>query len=107
MKRYGQVIKVKPECLERYKELHSNPWPAVNEKIRECNIRNYSIYYHGGYLFSYFEYIGDDFAADMARMAQDQETQKWWRETDPCQQPVEDAPAGSWWTEMTEVYHLD
>ena len=45
MKRYGQVIKVKPEYLEKYKELHANPWPEVNRKIRECNIQNYSIFY--------------------------------------------------------------
>ena len=33
MKRIGQVIKVKPEYLEKYKALHANPWPEVNEMI--------------------------------------------------------------------------
>ena len=37
--------------------------------IQECNIRNYSIYYRDGYLFSYYEYVGDDYEADMAKMA--------------------------------------
>ena len=64
MRRYGQVIRVKPEFLEKYKELHANPWPEVNQMIRECNIQNYSIYYRNGYLFSYFEYVGEDFEAD-------------------------------------------
>ncbi len=39
MKRVGQVIKVKPEYLEKYKALHANPWPEVNEMIKKCNIQ--------------------------------------------------------------------
>ena len=46
VKRYGWVIKVKPEKLEYYKELHANPWPEVNAMLKECNIQNYSIYCH-------------------------------------------------------------
>lgn len=107
MKRYGQVIKVKPEFLEKYKRLHANPWPEVNEMIRKCNIRNYSIYYRDGYLFSYFEYVGEDFDGDMAKMAADPKTQEWWKETDPCQEPVRSAEPGEWWSLMEEVYHLD
>lgn len=107
MKRYGQVIKVKPEFLEKYKALHADPWPEVNEMIKKCNIQNYSIFYRNGYLFSYMEYVGDDFEADMAKMAADPMTQKWWKETDPCQMPVEDAREGEWWADMEEVYHLE
>jgi L-rhamnose mutarotase len=107
MKRIGQVIKVKPEYLEKYKALHANPWPEVNEMIKKCNISNYSIYYRNGYLFSYFEYTGDDYEADMKKMADDPMTQKWWKETDPCQEPVEDAREGEWWADLEEVYHLD
>ena len=105
--RYGSVIKVKPEKLEEYRALHANPWPEVNEMIRECNIRNYSIYYRDGYLFSYFEYIGKDFEADMNKMAADSITRAWWKLTDPCQEPVESAGKGVWWADMEEVYHLD
>jgi len=69
MKRYGMVIKVKPEKLVEYLDLHANPWPGVLKMIHACNIRNYSIYLKDDFLFSYFEYVGDDFTADMARMA--------------------------------------
>ena len=61
MKRFGQVIKVKPEYLEKYKELHANPWPEINRMIRECHIENYSIFYRDGYLFGYYEYTGEDY----------------------------------------------
>lgn len=107
MKRYGQVIKVKQELLEKYIELHANPWPQVNKQIKECNIQNYSIYLIGDILFSYLEYTGDDFDKDMKKMAEDEWTQKWWKETDPCQTPFELAKAGEWWATMEEVYHLD
>lgn len=107
IERYGSVIKVKPEKLDYYKKLHANPWPGVNKMIRECNIQNYSIYLKDDYLFSYFEYTGDDFEADMEKMAQDPETQRWWMETDPCQIPLSTAKEGEKWASMEEVYHLD
>jgi L-rhamnose mutarotase len=110
--RYGSVIGVKEEKLDYYKELHANPWPEVNRMIKECNIRNYSIYLRRmpdgqHYLFSYFEYTGDDFEADMERMAADPATQRWWKETDPCQIGLPDRAEGEWWASMEEVYHLD
>lgn len=89
MKRYGQVIKIKPEKVEEYKRLHANAWPKVNEMIKECNIQNYSIYFKDEFLFAYFEYTGDCFKTDMKRMAADETTQEWWSVCDPCQEPLE------------------
>lgn len=107
MKRYGMVIQVKPELLDAYKHLHANTWPQVLQKITDCNIRNYSIFLRDGYLFSYFEYVGDDYDADMAAMAADPVTQAWWKLTDPCQQPIPTAAEGEWWAKMEEVFHHD
>jgi L-rhamnose mutarotase len=107
MQRYGSVIKLKPEKLVEYKELHANAWPEVLEMIRQCNIRNYSIYYKDGFLFSYFEYIGEDFTADMEKMAADPTTQQWWKLTDPCQEPLETRQPGEWWASMEEFFHVD
>jgi L-rhamnose mutarotase len=105
--RVGQVIGVKPDYFEKYKALHANPWKEVNDMIHECNIRNYSIYHYDGLLFAYFEYVGDDYAADMAKMAADPKTQEWWGECMPCQQPVAGAKEGEWWVDLEELYHLD
>jgi L-rhamnose mutarotase len=68
------VIDLKPEKIEEYKKLHAAVWPDVLNKITECNIRNYSIYLKENTLFSYFEYLGDDFDANMAHMAADPTT---------------------------------
>ncbi|MCH7556572.1 MAG: L-rhamnose mutarotase [Planctomycetes bacterium] len=110
--RYGSVIGLKPEKLEEYKELHANVWPGVLKKIKECNIRNYSIYLgeleeDKYYLFGYFEYIGDDFEADMAKMAADPTTQKWWEFCEPCQSPIPTRKESEWWADMEEVFHQD
>ena len=77
MKRYGQLIGVKPEVFEEYKKYHAAVWPEILDMIAQCNIRNYSIYHKDYMLFAYFEYIGDDFDGDMAKMAADPMTQKW------------------------------
>ena len=107
MKRYGQVIKIKPEKLEYYRALHANPWPEVIQKIIECNIRNYSIFILQDHtLFAYFEYIGSNFEEDMQKMGDDPITQKWWQETDPCQESFGLKP-NEWWHNMEEVFHCD
>lgn len=112
MQRYGMVLGVKAEKLARYKELHAAVWPDVLKQIRQSNIRNYSIYLRRmpdgqHYLFSYFEYVGKDFTGDMARMAADPVTQKWWAECIPCQVPLPDRAEGEWWSAMEEVFHYD
>jgi len=107
MKRYGMVIKVRPEKLEKYKKLHSSVWPEVLDMIKQCNIHNYSIYHKDGYLFSYFEYEGQDFQADMQKMAADPMTQKWWDVCKPLQEPLDTRAEGRWWADMEEVFHCD
>jgi L-rhamnose mutarotase len=107
MKRFGSVIRLRPEKLEEYKTLHASVWPGVLRKITECNIRNYSIYYKDGFLFSYFEYVGTDYDMDMALMAEDPETQRWWAVCKPCQEPLETRQEGEWWADMDEFFHLD
>jgi L-rhamnose mutarotase len=110
--RYAMVIGLKAEKIARYEELHADPWEGVLRRITACNIRNYSIYkteidQGKFYLFGYFEYVGDDFEADMDRMAGDAETQRWWKETDPCQLKIATAGEEDWWVTMDEVFHHD
>lgn len=107
VKRVGSVIGVGPGRLEDYKACHARVWPGVLEMIRACHIRNYSIYHRDGYLFSYFEYTGDDYEADMARMAADPVTQEWWAFVKPMQAPLPGRAPGEWWAGMEEVFHLD
>jgi len=111
MKRYGSVIGLHPEKIEEYKSLHTAVWPDVLKMIQKCNIQNYSIYLRQidgkPYLFSYFEYTGEDFDADTAKMAADSVTQDWWGFCIPCQNPLPDRAEGEWWADMEEVFHQD
>jgi L-rhamnose mutarotase len=107
MKRYGQIIGIKPEHFERYKADHAAAWPEVLAMITKCNIQNYSIFHKDGKLFAYFEYMGSDFSADMAQMAADPKTQEWWAVMEPMQDPVATRARGEWWASMEEVFHLD
>ena len=112
MKRYGMVIGLEPEKIDEYKKLHAAVWPDVLRMITACHIQNYSIYLRHledgrPYLFSYFEYVGTDFGADMARMAADPTTQRWWSCCKPCQKPLTQRAPEEWWASMEEVFHLD
>ena len=107
MQRHGQLIRVRPEQLEEYKRYHAAVWPEVLATIRRCNIRNYSIFLKDGLLFACFEYVGEDFAADMARMAADPKTQEWWTIMMPMQEPPPARTEGEWWAEMEEAFHTD
>ncbi len=107
MERHGSVIKLRPEKEEEYRRLHADTWPGVLAMIHACHIRNYSIFLKDGFLFSYFEYLGNDFAADMARMAADPTTREWWKLTDPCQEALETRKPGEWWASMEEVFHCE
>ena len=107
MKRFGQVIGVDPQRFEEYKKYHAAVWPEILAMIHECNIRNYSIFHKDNQLFAYFEYIGTDFAADMAKMAADPKTQEWWAIMEPMQLPVSTRAHGEWWANMEEVFHTE
>lgn len=107
MLRIGQIINLPPENLAEYKRLHANIWPEVAKTISDCNIRNYSIYHLNGQLFAYMEYVGTDFEADMAKMAADPMTQKWWDVCKPLQSPDPNRPDGAWWWDAEEVFHQD
>jgi len=107
VKRYGQVIRLQPGVREEYVRYHSNVWPEVLKTIHDCNIRNYSIFLKDDTLYAYFEYVGSDLDADMAKMAADPKTQEWWAIMKPLQQPIPTRKEGEWWADMEEVFHTD
>lgn len=105
------VVEVMPEHVNKYRALHANAWPEVLAVIKKAHIQNYSIYQqelnnHGIYLFSYFEYVGDDYSADMKAIAAAPVTQDWWRECKPCLRPLKGTSIEDCWTEMEQVFDL-
>ena len=109
MRRFGQVLGLRPECIVEYKRYHAKIWPEIERAIRDAGIRNYSIFLHGDQLFGYYEYAGpdDEFEARMERLAEAPRMREWWDVMEAMQVPDPDRPPGSWWSDMEEVFHQD
>ena len=108
IERYGMVIGIRPDYIESYKLLHKHTWPEILYKLYEGNIRNYAIYLHElngkHHLFSYFEYVGENFETDMAKVDNDPATIAWIKFTDEvCQLPLLTRKEGEWWAVMEEI----
>lgn len=107
MKRFASVIGIVAENVAEYERLHADVWPEVLELLTTGNVRNYSIFRHGGLLFSYLEYVGDDFDADMARINEHPVTRRWHALMDTLQQPLPERAEKEGWMPIQEVFHLD
>lgn len=107
MSRHIQVVNVRQDKREEYLRLHAQVWPEVESRLTASNISNYSIFIRDDLLIAYFEYIGDDIERDLALVADDPATQRWWTLTDPCQVPIAGAQPGAIWSDAEEVWHLD
>ncbi len=108
-RRVGSVIELRPEMEQRYRQLHADVWHSVLNRLHLSSVRNYSIYLGRldgrTLLFSQFDYVGEDFAADMAAIAADPFTRDWWAHTDPCQQRLPGTPDGEQWLTLEPVFH--
>jgi len=106
--RVGAVVELNEEMEQQYRDLHANAWPEVLAAISESNIQNYSIFLHrvNGklLLFSYYEYVGDDFETDMKILSSNPKVLEWLELTNPCQKPIPEAEENEWWTEMEQVF---
>lgn len=109
MQRMGMLIGIAPQHIAEYKRLHADVWPGVLARIQRSNIRNYSIFLREpeNLLFGYWEYHGSNFEADMAAIAADPETRRWWTLCGPCQIPLDSRQPGEHWAPMASVFHLD
>ena len=106
IKRIGSVIGVKPDQIAEYERVHAEVWPGVLATLKRANVTKFSIFRHENMLFSYMEYSGSDYEADMAMIAADPITQDWWKVTAPMQNPVPQKSESEWWHQIPEVFHL-
>ena len=110
-RRIAQLIRLRPASASAYIKIHSSVWPAVLHRISASNIRDYSIFYDAplGLLFASFKYTGSDYEGDMKKVAEDEETRRWWKVTDGMQESLNEGATGSeggrWWREMEEVFY--
>jgi L-rhamnose mutarotase len=105
LRRAGWVIQLKPGAREEYRRLHENVWPGVQARLRDGGVERYTIFMRDNLLFSYMEYRGD-WHDVQSFIEVDEETQRWWKLTEPLQNPLESADVDEWWVRMDEVFNL-
>lgn len=104
MQRIGTLMKLKPGCLEEYTRLHDEIWAEVVAAGHEAGMRNYTIFHKDGWLFSYYEYIGEDFEGDMARKAALPVSRRWQEATGRLREFVD---GDSLVMTLPEIWHCD
>ena len=109
MQRMGMVIGIRPEKIVEYKALHADVWPEILQGLRAANVRNYSIFLREpeNLLFSYWEYHGDAFEADMQSIADQPITRRWWALCGPCQVPLASRAPGEHWAMLEAVFLME
>ena len=107
-KRVGMVIGLKPQYIEKYKELHADSNPGVRDLLNKYHMHNFTIFLHeidGKYYeFGYYEYTGKDFEGDMAKLDAEPRNKAWLSICDPMQKPLKGYDS---WAVMEEVYRND
>ena len=107
-KRVGMVIELKPQYIEKYKAVHADSNPGVRDLLNKYHMHNFTIFLHeidGKYYeFGYYEYTGDDFEGDMAKLDAEPRNKTWLTIRDPMQKPLKGYDS---WAEMEVVYRND
>ena len=106
IKRVGMVVGIDPEKIDEYKRLHADGNPGVRDLLSKYHLHNFSIFLQKmpdgkWYEFGYYEYTGDDFKGDMAKLDAEPRNIEWLKKCDPMQIPL---PGADGWTEMERVY---
>jgi len=126
-RRLCQVIELKAHSLDKYKQIHANVWPAVLAALKRAHIADYSINFFpmppyipngdkegpnaiAGLLIATFKYTGNNFDEDVKKIAEDEETRRWWEITDRMQNSLVEGATGSkdgpWWYDCEEVFRF-
>jgi L-rhamnose mutarotase len=106
VRRIGMVIGMRSDRITAYEAVHAASHLGVRDLLNRYHMHNFSIFLHqldNGqyYLFGYYEYTGDDYKADMAKLAAEPRNQEWLSNTDAMQIPL---PGEESWSVMREVF---
>jgi L-rhamnose mutarotase len=104
--RIGMVIGIKPEKIAEYTRLHTGKNCVVRDLLDKYHMENFSIFLHEidgkPCEFGYYEYTGDDYEGDMAKLAAEPRNQAWLKVCDAMQIPL---PGEKSWARMKNIYY--
>tara|TARA_B100000029_G_C17568308_1_gene955771 strand:+ start:1950 stop:2279 length:330 start_codon:yes stop_codon:yes gene_type:complete len=106
IKRYGMVIKLKPEKKDYYIENHQNVWPEILKELKKIKIKNYSIFLKEDFMFGYLEYEGNNFDKDMAEMENIPIVKEWTELMIDCFNPFPNNENNSSWVLMDQIFYM-
>jgi L-rhamnose mutarotase len=106
IKQVGMVVGIKPDRIAEYTRLHTGDNCPVRDLLNKYHMHNFSIFLHQidgrWYEFGYYEYTGDDFEGDMAKLAAEPRNQEWLKVCDPMQIPLKGEKS---WATMERVFY--
>ena len=70
-------LKLKPECVEKYKEYHDNIWPELVEAYRQAGITTISCGLNDSYLIVYEEYADGQYEQARKKLAGNEIEMRW------------------------------
>ena len=106
IKRYGMVIKLKPEKKDYYIKNHQNVWPEILKELKKIKIKNYSIFLKEDFMFGYLEYEGNNFDKDMAEMENIPIVKEWTELMIDCFNPFPNNENNYSWVLMDQIFYM-
>ncbi len=107
VKRVGMVIKIDSSRMAEYLNLHADSNPGVRDLLIKYHLRNFSIFVtqldDGNYYeFGYYEYTGNNFDSDKAKLDAEPRNKEWLKVCDPMQIPLKGEVT---WKNMKQVFY--
>lgn len=105
MQRIGRVLRLRNGAEAEYERYHADVWPEVLEAIRKSGIKNYTIFRHGRWLFSYFELQDNVSLTEAGRIISSHDVcRKWEGLMHALQEPLPESGKEDWWVPMKETF---
>lgn len=104
MEKIAFRMRLKPNCIEQYRQRHDEIWPELADLLSDACIRDYSIF-HDPDTNALFAVLYRSSTHTMDVLPAQDVMQRWWdymadlMETDARNRPIE--------TPLTHVFHLD
>jgi len=87
-KRTMHMGRIRPECLEAYKEHHRRVWPELEAVYHKAGFTSLSCFMHENLLLIYLEYDDAVYPASQAWLDQNEVQQKWMALMKPLGDPA-------------------
>lgn len=104
MQRIAFLLRIKPEKVQEYDEVHRRVWPELLEEMESMGISDYSIFRRGQQLFLYMKVR--DFATTMEQLAASEVNRRWQQKMAVFFEVPDDLEPGEPYAMLREVFFM-